>query len=425
MSYRLRFNPYFKAQLKEVIAQKQWTADQLSHRQNELFLAVVRRAIRHSAFYQQRYAEYGVNLHSIQSIDDLRKLPIITKDDVRSSLDTIWNGPTWIKSTGHTSGSSGTPLMVYRDYSSIVKEGAYLWAQRALFGLHPGMKVVSLRGTLDRDERRYYDRHANCLHLSSFNLREEHATWYHNQLREFQPYAIVAYPSSVEILANFFQEKSLTLKVPYIFTSSEQVYEHQRRKVERVFNTTIVDWYGNAERSIALEQRKDGRYYELPLYSVNEYEAERVLTTGLTTSAFPLIRYQVDDVIVPGKSDHPYRISAIEGRHDDVLLLPDGTRIGRIGAVFLEIEGLELAQIHQHQPEHFTIRLVVNQQYSRQSEEKIRSALRKKAGDQVAYDLTYVPEEDIQRTSAGKFKLVINELIHRQHQPDEIVSRIS
>ena len=153
--------------------------------------------------------------------------------------------------------------------------------------------------------------------------------------------------------------------------------------------------------------------YELPLYSVNEYEAERVITTGLTTYAFPLIRYQVDDVIVPGASGDSNRVEAIMGRNDDVLQLPDGTRVGRIGGVFLNIEGLELAQIHQCEAERFSLRLVVNNQFSRHSMEKIHAGLRQKAGYQLNYEVIYGQDKDIVRTSAGKFKLVVSSLPQR------------
>ncbi len=282
--YHLRFNPYFRAQLRRVLNQKQWDDERLRQQQNERFRHLFRRAVRRSAFYQKRYAEHGVDLASIQSVADLPQLPVVTREHIRQHGRALYIGQPWLKTVGRTSGSSGTPLTVYRDYRSTVREGAYLWAQRALFGLHPGMKIVSLRGNLDRRVMRHHDRFANCLYLSSFNLCEEHADWYYEQIRQFAPYALLAYPSSVDILANLFQAKGRTLSVPYIFTSSEQVYEHQRAKVEAVFNTRIVDWYGNAERTIALEQRPDGHYHALPLYSVNEYRTDHVLTTGLITT---------------------------------------------------------------------------------------------------------------------------------------------
>lgn len=410
INYHLRFNVYFKQHLKKILLQKQWDVKRLRDYQNALFLSLFRRAFQKSAFYQNLYAEYGIRQSDIRSVDDIDKLPVVTKHEVRENLKDIYLGNPIFKAVGRTSGSSGTPLKVYRDYASIVKEGAYIWAQRALFGFHPGMKCVSLRGNLDRHVMKREDRVANCLYLSSFNLREENARWYFEQISKYRPYAILAYPSSVEILANFFKTMNLELEVPYIFTSSEQVYEHQRTKVEQVFNTKIIDWYGNAERSIALEQRKDSAYYELPLYSINEYRDDHILTTGLICSAFPLIRYRVDDVIVPSKDHNSLMIEAIEGRHDDVLVLPDGTRVGRIGAVFLDIPGLELAQIRQSSAEHFTMYLVTNNAFNKDSLHKIRAYLVDKAGYELNYDIIYAKPEDIIRTQAGKFKLVISEI---------------
>lgn len=405
--YHLRFNPYFRAELRRLLDQKQWDNIRLQDHQNALFLRLFRQAVRHSSFYQQLYAEHGVDTNRIHSVAELPQLPVVTREHIREHGQALYIGHPWLKAVGRTSGSSGTPLTVYRDYRSTVREGAYLWAQRALFGFHPGMKVVSLRGNLDRRVMRRYDRHACCMYLSSFNLREEHTDWYYQQIRQFAPYAILAYPSSVEILANLFQAKGLSLSVPYIFTSSEQVYEHQRAKVEAVFNTQIVDWYGNAERTIALEQRPDGNYHALPLYSVNEYQTDHVLTTGLTSTAFPLIRYRVDDVIVPDP-DRVHGIQEIRGRHDDVLRLPDGTRVGRIGGVFLDVKGLELAQIRQDTDGQVIINLVVNGAFGPQSVAVIRSELRHRIGDTLPYEIAYVSPEEIIRTAAGKFKLVIS-----------------
>lgn len=421
-NYYLRFNPYFRKHLYQVLAQKEWDAAQLREAQNERFLALVRQAVRYSPFYQQRYAAYGIRANDVQSLDDLARLPIITKQDVRNHRREIYTGWRWLRTTGRTSGSSGTPLTVYRDYASTVREGAYLWAQRALFGLQIGNRIVSLRGNLDRTRTHYYDRWTRCLYLSSYHLREERADWYYQQLRQFRPYAILAYPSSVEILANFLLRNGQELSVPYVFTSSEQVYNYQRAKIERAFNTRVVDWYGNAERTIALEQRPDGHYYELPLYSVNEYEADRILTTGLLSANFPLIRYQVDDIITPEPGQHSFRVAAITGRHDDLLHLPDGTQVGRIGVAFLDIKGLELAQFHQGANGEVTLCLVVTPHFDRASLAKIQDKLRQLAGEQFTYRIVYVSPQEIVRTAAGKFKLVISEFVAYQ---DQGVSTIS
>ncbi|MEM9829099.1 MAG: hypothetical protein AAF944_00595 [Bacteroidota bacterium] len=418
-SYYLRFNPIFKSRLANVLEVKNWEYSKIKRKQNEAFLKVLRRATSHSAFYKKLYSDYGVDVNDIKSIEDIHRLPVISRNQIKNHISDILIGNPFFKTKGQTSGTSGTPLTVYRDYSSILTEGAYVWAQRHLFGFHPGMKMVSLRGDLGRDEMKRYDPYLNCLYLSSYNLREDYTSFYHSEIEGFKPQAILAYPSSVEVLANFFTAKGLTLHVPYIFTSSEQLYDHQRTKVEKIFNSKIVDWYGNAERTIAIEQRNDGFYYELPLYSFNEYEEDRTITTGLISSSFPLIRYEVNDVIKQKKGKSQFQIDSILGRQDDILLLPDGTRLGRLGRVFMEIEGLELAQVHQKVQESFVINLVVDEYFNEQSIEKIRAKLGKLAGSELRYDINYVRDQDIIRTKAGKYKLVINE-IDRQTEKGQV-----
>ncbi len=408
--YHLRFNPLFRKRLKAVLAQKEWDSSKLLLQQQQTFIKIFTDAVSRSQFYQKLYTAHGVNLRQIQSVDDLSKLPVVTKNDIRTNLDTIYTGNRWLKAKGHTSGSSGTPLVVYRNYRSILEEGAYLWAQRYAFGYREGMKIISMRGVLDKAETERYDPYGNMLYLSSFNLNKENAAWYYQKIQAFAPFAILAYPSTMEILSNLFEELGYSLHVPYTFTSSECLYDYQKEKIEKIFHTTTVDWYGNAERSIALEQTQDRYYHELPLYSVNEYHADYTITTGLINPSFPLIRYLVDDVLLPedtsiGKLP---RIKTILGRYDDQLLLPDGTRIGRIGAAFLDIAGLEYAQIIQTTPDFFDVNLVVNDRFSNDSKQKIVAQMKRKTGPSSCFNLRFVQEKDIIRTPAGKFKLVIN-----------------
>ena len=151
------------------------------------------------------------------------------------------------------------------------------------------------------------------------------------------------------------------------------------------------------------------------MYSFNEYKEDHTITTGLISSAFPLIRYEVNDIIKQEKEKEKkgksqFKIDSILGRQDDILLLPDGTRLGRIGRVFMEVEGLELAQVHQKVQDSFAVNLVVNKYFNEQSVSKIHEKLSKLGGNQLRYDINYVQNQDIIRTRAGKYKLVINEI---------------
>ncbi len=271
------------------------------------------------------------------------------------------------------------------------------------------MKTVVIRGNLPRQEQERYDPFTNTLYLSSFCLNRKNAHWYYDRIQDFAPNAIFAYPSSVESLANFFTDRGQRLHVPLIFTSSETLYSYQREKIVRAFNSRIVDWYGNAERTIALKEGADGRYDQLPLYSINEFRDDYIITTGLVNFSFPLIRYRVDDVVLPQPTNWQERIQQIQGRSDDVLILPDGTRVGLICNAFDGIQHLRHSQVVQKDPKTIRVNLVATDAYSREDEAQLVRQLKENIGEKAPFSLHYVSEDKIIRSRKGKFKLIINE----------------
>ena len=407
---KLRYNYYFKRELKAINEQKQWESSMLRERQEFAFLALVHQAYHQSSFYRHLYDLHKVDIEKIKKIEDIQRLPIITKDSIRDHVNTIFIGNRLNRSTAHTSGTTGSPLTLYRDYQSIVKEAAYQWSHRMSFGYEVGMKTVTLRGNLGKTQMESFDPHSNTLYLSSYNLSQNNAEWYYERIRDFAPQAILAYPSSLEILANYFQGMGKSLHVPLSFTSSESVYAHQREKVESAFDTKIVDWYGNAERTIALEQNALGLYDELPLYSVNEFAENYAITTSLINFSFPLIRYRVDDVFVTSDTEAggPKVVESIQGRSNDYLILPDGTQVGLLCNAMKGIDHLLFAQIVQEHAHSFTLKLVVDDHFTEKDEQQVRNNIIKKVGSSAVFDIIYVNEDKIIRSKSGKFKMIIN-----------------
>ena len=248
---QLRYNAYFRRKLRTVQQEEDLNPAKIARLRNERFQKLVNSAYQKSSFYRTLYDQAGVNLRQIQTVEDIDQLPIITKTDLRDHVDDMFIGQRFNQVKAYTSGTSGSPLQVYRDYRSMVEEWAYQWRQRINFGHQPGMKTVVLRGDLRRSQFERYDPFTQSLYLSSYHLREERARWYYDKIRAFAPQAIYAYPSSAESLANLFQSLGKTVVVPRIFTSSETLYEHQRTKIEQTFSGQVVDWYGNAERNVA------------------------------------------------------------------------------------------------------------------------------------------------------------------------------
>ena len=412
VNYQVRFSPLFWQRFKKVKELKTNEGRELDDIRNEAFLKLFRNAMKKSFFYKQLYKEYGIGLQDIKTIEDINKLPIITKELIRSRIDDVLIGSRRFKTLGMTSGTTGTPLKVYRDYNSVLNEAAFTWAQRDVFGYLPGMKTISLRGDLSRSDLFKFDSYGNTLFLSSYNLKEENAALFYEKISSFSPYAILAYPSSVYILANFFKNVGKDLHVPYIFTSSETLYDFQRETIEDVFNCKVVDWYGNAERTIAIEQLKDGKYYDIPLYSINEYQPDCTITTGLINFSFPMIRYQVNDIILPGIEviGKAREIKKLTGRVDDILILWDGTRVGRMDVVFKGVENLDFAQFVQNTKENFKLNLVTSPGFSAKDEKLLINNLKKRVGELSAFELNFVSKNDIIFSKANKYKLVINKV---------------
>ena len=424
---QLRYSPYFYYKLKAVQRENNLSAAEIERIRNEQFLKLVNRAYQNSTFYRELYDRAGVNIKQIHTIEDITRLPIVTKAHLREHVDTMFIGRRYDRARAYTSGTSGPPLQVYRDYRSMVKEWAYQWRQRINFGHHPGMKTVILRGNLHRDELERYDPFTQSLYLSSYHLRDEKARWYYKKIRDFAPQAIYAYPSSAESLANIFQALGKSVEVPLIFTSSETLYEHQRTKIEQAFAGKVIDWYGNAERNVALQQNADGWYDELPLYSINEYYDQYTVGTGLTNFSLPLIRYRVDDVIHLDKANRIKpsgyrRVKSIQGRNDDILLLPDGSQIGMIWGAFDRIPHLYRAQIIQDQLETFQLNLVVCSEFDAEDEAFLRQKLAEFLGPQAQYTLSYVPEDQIIKAKSGKYKLIVNRLLSKSQPVSDLVT---
>ena len=380
---------------------------------NDKFLRMLRNAYNTNSFYKKLYDSHGIDIHSIKSIDDINKLPVLKKSDVRENTNSIKQTKGFLINKGHTSGTTGSPLVVYRDYDSILNEHAYIWWYRMKSGLNPKDKKISIRGDLNRDTLHYFDRASNTLFISSFALNHSNIIKLIPIIREFSPKAALGYPSSLYTIASWLEENNEELNIPLSFTSSESLLAFQEDIIKKTFNTNIFDWYGNAERTIAL-YREGTKYFEPLLYSINEYQTDRVISTSLINNYFPLIRYEVNDVLDnTGKYDFEKKstiINGIYGRIEDYILLPDGTKIGRLDVVFKGINNISMAQIIQKEVSSIQIKVVPFSNYSDNDEKKLRKNLTNKLGEKLDIKISVVQEDEIEYTKSKKYKLVLSKL---------------
>ncbi|MEP7257494.1 MAG: hypothetical protein ABI687_03885 [Flavitalea sp.] len=283
-------------------------------------------------------------------------------------------------------------------------------------GLQMGDPYVSMRGALDNRTLSYHNKAENALYLSSYQLSKSNIHKYAALLEKFKPRAICAFPSSVFALANLLDEAGIRINIPLVFTSSETLYPFQRQRIENSFSGKIADWYGNAERSVSLAQEEDGYYRELPVYSNNEFLENGVISTSLINRSFPLIRYYVDDTFekafTHGKEDCGIAIRSVEGRVDDVVILPDGTQVGRLGVAFQGVNNLRYAQIVQEEKSGIRVNLVVTPQFGAADQDILLNKLRQRLNNSLLITFSKIDESGIVKSRSGKFKLVVSRLLN-------------
>lgn len=411
IAYYSRHNFLLNRQIAKLFSLERLDPEEIRLRKEKEALKMIRFAGENSLFYKKLYA--GIDL-SGSFADVYPLLPEISKNEIKEKEDTLLTSPARVMKKAYTSGTSGTPLTLYRSAGSILKENAYVWQYRISQGLDIGERHVSMRGVLDNKTLDYFNKAENTLYLSSYLLSRANIRKYADLLLSFKPKAIIAFPSSLYTLVNLLEEEKIQVEIPLLFTSSETLYPFQREKIERALNGRIFDRYSTAERSILLHECEHGNYHEAPMYSLFEFKKKGVLTTAFINKGMPLIKYQIDDSFMfmdkPCPCGKGIGVSNIEGRVDDVVLLEDGTRIGRLGVAFQGIPHLRYAQIVQENRRGIAVNLVTTSDFKTEDEELLLKKLRQRLNGSLTIEFNKVKEEEIQKTRSGKFKLVVSKV---------------
>ena len=414
VKYYTKNNLFTNRKIKEINQLLLLDNSKLLSAYNDAFISLFKKAYKYSDFYKKLYRQHGIGINDVKDITDIKKLPQIDRHQIKHQVNNIYHGFDFLKVEGLTSGTSGSPLTVYRTPFNIAAEQAYIRQYRAIFGFRTGMPLLSIRGALGKNKTYEFYRKANILYVSSPNINSGTIEFYHKMIKDFAPAAVEAFPSYLYKLSLELEKKSLPLTIPNAFTSSETLYGFQRDKIEAYLQTTVHDWYGNVERTIGIAQDAAGEYKPLPLYSINEFEQDKVVTTGLINRTFPLIRYAVDDKLIVEGHDFLENIVApkilrIEGRAGDTVELRDGSVVGCMDHAFKGVSHLETAQIHQYvndKARPLDIKLVVNKSFQPSDEQQLRSNLSRMIGDQPL-EFSYVTREDLTYSSNQKYKLII------------------
>ena len=394
--------------------------------QNEELKKLIIHCYRNVPYYTDLFKKLHLTPEDIQTKEDLLKLPYLTKEDVRKNEDKLLakNKLKLLANKVGTSGTTGTPLKLVRDYTSINFENAFLWRFYRHCGDN-GLKRITLRGTViipsEQNEPPFWNYNPSCqeLVMSSYHLSKKNIFSYINKINEFKPDILYAYPSTANLLASLYNNFNETYTFKAIFTSSESLSEEQRNFIEKTFNTKIFDWYGQAERVCAIAQCSKGTYHIVEDYAITEFietdEGLELVGTPLFNYIMPLIRYKTGDIVELKSIKCPCHskfqtVSKIIGRKNQYYYFytQDGAQILTFDHIPRGVENIVETQFIQENINELIINLVPTEKFSEANEAQMRQNVIDRLGPSVKILINKT--DKIPRGKNGKFENVINRI---------------
>ncbi|OYV73099.1 MAG: hypothetical protein B7Z74_04485, partial [Deltaproteobacteria bacterium 21-66-5] len=431
---RRRYGPEHERTLRRLRASQWRSGDELARAQLAALNGLLAEARLTVPFYAGR-----LPVSPLRSLDELRTIPILTKSDVRRAGLALVSGKYARRRLHvvHTGGTTGTPLPVYCTRTVLQRNYAFFARFREWVGVPAGARVATFAGRTvappDQMRPPYWRRNwaANTLLCSSYHIAHDTVAAYVEALAQFAPMLIDSYPSSVEPIARFMRTHGLRAPRPQaVITSSETLDPPVRRLVEHAFGCPVFDHYGAAEMAAFITQCRAGVYHVNPEFGIVEIlrdgepvrpgEAGEIVATGFINPVMPLIRYATGDVAVRGAQGcscgraFPV-VERLVGRTDDVLVTPEGRRIGRLDPIFKSVASLVETRIVQDAVDHVRVETVTDGELPAIEQATLMGELRNRLGPSVRIDVIRVPR--IARTSSGKFRAVVNLLESPEHEP--------
>ena len=299
-----------------------------------------------SPFYKKRLSEYDITPDSIISVEDIKKLPFTTKQDLRNNypFGLVTGSLDEAIRIHSTSGTTGHPtVVVYSQHdidswANMIARNMYMVGCRKSDVFQNSSGYGMFTGGLG------FQYGAERLGATTIPAAAGNSKRQIMFIRDFGTTCLHAIPSYAIRLAEVFKEEGIdprSTKLRTLFIGAEPHTEEQRRRIEHLLGVKAFNSFGMTEMNgpgVAFEcKEQDGMHLWEDNYIVEivnpdtlepvpdgEY-GEMILTT-LDRELMPILRYRTRDLtrIIPGQcacGRTHRRIDRIIGRTDDMFII--------------------------------------------------------------------------------------------------------
>jgi len=320
--------------------------DDLRRQQFRLLKTLIYRLYSFSEFYHRRMEEQGVHPDDIRSLDDVRKLPFMFKQDLRDSYpDRIFTASREELARYHvSSGTTGKPTVVGYTENDLENWTESLARAFTSCGLGRGdvIQVSYGYGLFTGGLGAHYGAErigATVLPTSVGNTERQIEL-----MQDLHVTAIACTPSYLLHMGEVAERMGVSIRddtdLRAGILGAEPWTGQMRDRIEETLGIKAYDIYGTSELSGPMftectEQQGIHIWSDLALVEIIDPETGEPLPAGergeltitvLQKEALPMVRYRIGDITVMNDEPcacgrtHP-RIGRIQGRVDDMLII--------------------------------------------------------------------------------------------------------
>jgi len=416
----------------------QWLAPEHVRALQELRLrALVMHAYRHVPYYRQLFDRLGIRPEDIRTVEDLQRLPVLTKDELRQNLyfdlmSVAHNKRQMLPVT--TSGSTGQPLNLYAEKTQLEMRWATTLRNIEWTGYRFGDRQVRLwHSTLGMSRLQVLKERLDAVlcrrrFFPAFEMNEDTIGAYVEFLRRKRPTLIDGYAEAFNLIGHYLASRPVNgIRPKGIISSAQTLSAESRAIIEGAFGAKVFDKYGSREFSgIAHEceahqgHHVNGESYIVEIVRdgkpVRPGETGEVLVTDLTNRCVPLIRYALGDLATAADERCACGrglplIGSIQGRVQAIIIGTNGCFLpGTFFAHLLKDYGhiIKQFQVVQERLGAIDFNVVKGPRFSERSLDKILALFRRHLGDDMETHVHYVEQIALVRT--GKHRHSVSKL---------------
>ena len=422
--------------LRRTLERTQWLPpEELEAYQAARLRRTISHAFHHVPYYRELFDRHGLRPDDLKTAKDLKRLPVLSKDDVRRAGDRLHakNLGRYHPKPHTTSGTTGKPLKFLLDKESNSLEFVYYWRHWSWAGYRLGDRIAEvitgffLRRPGLNDAVSAWQPHLRRLVLNSAMLSVRGVRDMAKEIRRRRPRFIKGMASTLYYLSVCLEEAGIRdIRFKAAFSTGEILSPGRREKITSMLHCPVLDSYGHMERTVAICECPAGGYHLNSDYGVLELDGTRrsealgtvigrSVGTSLYNYAMPLIRFDIGDLIEMYRDPVQCRcgrtlplVKSIRGRTQDVLTTPDGRYITAIFILPEFVSGIAFAQFIQTSKSDLEILVIPTEDWTKKQHDRLHSHAARLLGRSMRIKIRTVAQSEIVSDQSGKQPVVIS-----------------